>query len=214
MTICKLCGKEIKKYGMGGHMVMAHSEQGKITLAKANVARKSKKSGPAWNSGLTKDTDDRVKKISTSLVGRSKSDETKKKISKNAKNQGFGGYNPKGGRGKKGWYKGYWCDSSWELAWVIFNLDNNIVFSKNTKKFSYTYRGKTKNYIPDFLLESGQYIEVKGYYTEEVREKIKQFPYIIEVFDLKKMKPILDYVEMKYGKDFVRLYEEDRSDGH
>lgn len=27
-------------------------------------------------------------------------------------------------RGYKGWYKGIWCDSSWELAYVIFNLEH------------------------------------------------------------------------------------------
>ena len=27
------------------------------------------------------------------------------------------------GYGKHGWYKEYWCDSSWELAYVIYNLD-------------------------------------------------------------------------------------------
>ena len=47
-----------------------------------------------------------------------------------------------------------------------------------------------------------------------VIEKIKQFPGKIEVLDSKKMKHILEYVEQKYGKDFIKLYEEDRSDGH
>lgn len=197
---------------MGGHIRMAHTEDGQHQRTLANKARKEK-FHPAWNKGLTKDTDIRVMNNSKALKGHTVSDTTKQKLSSYAKATGLGGYNPKGGRGKKGWYKGYWCDSSWELAWVIFNLDNNTVFSKNTKKFSYTYKDKIKNYIPDFLLESGEYVEVKGYFTDEVKEKIKQFPHSIEVFDLKKMEPILEYVELKYGKDFIRLYEEDRSHG-
>lgn len=215
MTICKICGKDIKKFGMGGHMVLAHSEKGKLTIAKANAARKGKPGSPSWCKGLTKDSDDRVRQISNTLKGRPKSEETKKKLSEKAKANGAGGYQPTGGRGKKGYYKGYWCDSSWELAWIIYSLDNHIKFIKNTKKFPYLYNGKIKNYIPDFLLESGEYVEIKGYITDVVNEKIKQFPHKIEVLDLKKMIPILEYVEQKYGKDFIRLYkEEDRSDGH
>ena len=32
-----------------------------------------------------------------------------------------GGYIPKSGVGKGGWYKGVWCDSTYELVWVIYN---------------------------------------------------------------------------------------------
>jgi len=213
MSKCEICGKEIKKFGMGGHLKMAHSEEGKEITKKANAARKGK-FHPAWNKGLTKDSDNRVMNNSKSLKGHVVTDTTKSKLSTIAKSRGLGGYNPKGGRGKKGWYKGYWCDSSWELAWIIYNLEHGRKFSKNTKKFSYIYKGKVKNYIPDFLIDDGTYVEVKGYFTEQVSEKVKQFPYSIEIFDFKKMKPIIEYVKEKYGNDFIKLYEENRSDGH
>jgi len=31
-------------------------------------------------------------------------------------------------RGKAGFYKGYHCMSSWELAYVIYNLEHNVSF--------------------------------------------------------------------------------------
>ena len=39
-----------------------------------------------------------------------------------------GGKRHGSGRGKKGWYKGYYCDSTWELAWVIYQLDHGVKF--------------------------------------------------------------------------------------
>jgi len=42
------------------------------------------------------------------------------------RNSGKGGKRIGSGRGKSGWYKGYWCDSSWELAYVIYNIDHDV----------------------------------------------------------------------------------------
>ena len=57
------------------------------------------------------------------------------------KNKKSGGYRRNGGKGIRGWYKGYWCDSSWELAYVIYNLEHNIHFIRNTKGFNYKFEG-------------------------------------------------------------------------
>lgn len=57
------------------------------------------------------------------------------------KNKKSGGYRKNGGKGIRGWYKGYWCDSSWELAYVIYNLEHNIHFIRNTKGFNYKFEG-------------------------------------------------------------------------
>jgi len=67
------------------------------------------------------------------------------------------------GRGKSGWYKGYYCDSSWELAYVIYNLEHNICnFIKNTSdKFEYEYKNEKHFYIPDFKFDDGHYVEIK-----------------------------------------------------
>lgn len=124
------------------------------------------------------------------------------------KKKKLGGYRKGSGRGKKGYYKGYWCDSSWELAWVIYNLDHNIYFKRNWKKFEYLFENEIHSYIPDFIINENEYIEIKGFMTDKSKAKIEQFPHKIKIMDKKTLKPIFEYVETKYGKDFIKLYEE------
>lgn len=135
-----------------------------------------------------------------------KSKEYREKLSKGTKGK-CGGLKHGSGRGKKGWYKGFFCDSSWELAYVIYNLEHEIKFTRNTEKFEYIWKDETHYYIPDFILEDGSYVEIKGYRTTQVEEKTRQFKKQLEVIDKHKIKAYIDYVECKYGKDFIRLYE-------
>jgi hypothetical protein len=119
-----------------------------------------------------------------------------------------GGYREKSGRGKSGWYKGIYCNSSWELAWVIYSLEHGLKFKRNTKGFEYSYGGKTHKYYPDFLLESrDEYIEIKGYDSEQWAEKKKQFSGILSVIGKEEIKHYIDYTTTKYGKNFTNLYE-------
>ena len=80
-----------------------------------------------------------------------------------------GGLREGAGRSKSGWYKGYYCNSSYELAWVIYSLDNNLKFKRNTKGFEYTNtEGSISNYYPDFYVETTEtFIEIKGYKEKE-----------------------------------------------
>lgn len=118
-----------------------------------------------------------------------------------------GGYRQGSGRGKKGWYRGYFCDSSYELAYVIYNIDHSIKFSRNTQKFPYEFEGCRKHWIPDFILEDGTFVEVKGYETPQVLAKINSFPSRLIYLKQKDMSHIFEYVIAKYGKDFITLYE-------
>ena len=118
-----------------------------------------------------------------------------------------GGYREKGGRGKQGWYKGYFCSSSWELAYVIYNLENNIKFKRNKKGFDYIIDGEKHKYYPDFLLENNVYVEIKGLKYKGTKEKIEQFPCDIEVIDKTKIKKYIEFVVERYGKNFIELYE-------
>ena len=68
----------------------------------------------------------------------------------------YGGYKRGSGRGKHGWYKGIWCDSSWELAWVIFHLEHGIRFERNKDRFEYYWQGKIHKYLPDFKMGNEQ----------------------------------------------------------
>ena len=119
-----------------------------------------------------------------------------------------GGLREKGGRGKQGWYKGYYCNSSWELAWIIYNLDHDIKFKRNTVGFPYTFNGKNYNYFPDFFnKDTNEYFEIKGYLDARNKAKISSFPFKLNVIDKSKITTYIEYVTKKYGSNYTDLYE-------
>jgi endogenous inhibitor of DNA gyrase (YacG/DUF329 family) len=118
-----------------------------------------------------------------------------------------GGYREKGGRGKQGWYKGYYCNSSWELAWVIYQLEHETNFRRNTIGYPYEYNGKKFKFYPDFILDNGEYVEVKGYMDGKQRAKIDAFPSKLNVIGKNNIVPFIQYAEKKYGKNYIKLYE-------
>lgn len=120
-----------------------------------------------------------------------------------------GGKRHGAGRGKKGWYKGYFCDSSWELALVIYWLDHGIQFKRYNGYFEYQFQGKTKKYYPDFELTDGTIVEVKGYISNQWKAKLDAFPKDrkLLIFSKEQLLQVLEYVQDKYGKDFINLYE-------
>lgn len=118
-----------------------------------------------------------------------------------------GGLREGSGRGKQGWYKDYFCQSSYELAWVVYHLEHNMKFERNLNGFEYKYEGKSHKYYPDFILEDGTYVELKGFADKKCEEKIKQFEHQLVVLFKDDLKPILEYTIERYGKDFIRLYE-------
>lgn len=138
--------------------------------------------------------------------GRKMSEEEKQKRRQNPK---IGGIRKGAGRGKKGWYKGFRCDSTYELAFVIYCLDHNIKFKRNEQYFFYNYENKQYKYYPDFILENGIYIEVKGYLDEKSKEKIKQFKYDLEVYTGLRILQYVKYVKQKYNVNkLTELYED------
>lgn len=137
------------------------------------------------------------------------SEETKQKISATAKvNKRSGGYREGSGRGKKGTYQGYYCDSSWELAYVIYNLEHDVKFERNTQTFEYEYEHVTHKYMPDWKIGE-DFVEIKGYWTDQWQAKLDQFPKDknLIILDKETIKPYLEYAISKYGNDFTRLYE-------
>jgi len=169
---CEYCGKEYSKKGIGTHIWRKHGE-GINHNPDPNIGYIDG-TRIIWNKGLTKETNSTIKKLSNTLKNRYESGELvaamkDKKHDLNAikkMKENGGGIRKGAGRGKSGWYKGYWCDSSWELAYVIYNLDHNIKFERNKLGFEYIYENKTHKYYPDFILEDGTYIEIKGYETD------------------------------------------------
>lgn len=119
-----------------------------------------------------------------------------------------GGIKEGSSRGKYGVYKGYKCDSSYELAWVIYQLDHNLPFQRNKEGFNYVYSGNNHTYYPDFILPDNSYVEIKNFRSELTDSKIKYFPHKIVVLYKEEIKEkILPYVISKYGKKFTDLYE-------
>jgi hypothetical protein len=116
-----------------------------------------------------------------------------------------GGYRKGSGVGKSGWYKGIWCDSSYELAWVIYHMEKNIPFIRNKRKYEYIWEGKKYNYYPDFIV-NGDIIEIKGYTDNKTNQKLKSVENLIVLFK-DDLKDIFEYVINKYGKNYTELYE-------
>lgn len=191
MYICKFCQREGKTHKSN----WIHQSRCKL-----NPERYIQ---PIWNAGKT-GLQVAWNKGRTDLPTWFHSDETKQRLSQSAKERGLGGYIPGSGRGKKGWYKGIHCDSSWELAYVIYCFDHKIDIKRNTDRRKYIWNGVTKNYMPDFIV-GGKVVEIKGYKTDQWIAKLDANP-DIEVLYEEDLQPILKYVILTYGKDFIKLY--------
>lgn len=116
-----------------------------------------------------------------------------------------GGYREGSGRGKQGWYKGIHCDSSWELAFLVYHLDHNLYIERCKEKRQYVWNNKQHTYYPDFITNDG-IIEIKGYSTDQWKSKEEQNPDVIVLYK-DDMKLYLDYVTNTYGTDFIKLYD-------
>ena len=183
-------------------------------MEKINKSKKiSRNKGKSFEEKFGKEKADEIKnKIRNSLLNKSfkcdpnseKEIQRRKKLSIAMKK--YGGYRRGSGRSKHGWYKGYWCDSSYELAYVIYNLDHNINFKRNTEKFPYTFKDETHNWIPDFILSDGVYVEVKGFLREKDTYKLDQFDKPLILLIDSTIQPYLDYAINKYGKNYIELY--------
>jgi hypothetical protein len=124
------------------------------------------------------------------------------------KKHGSGGVRLNSGRGKSGWYKGIYCGSSWELAWVIYNIEHNIKFERNIEGFKYEYDNKYHEYFPDFkLIDTDTYIEVKGFKRIDDDSKWNQFPHKLIILFKKDLKNVFEYVINKYGANYINLYD-------
>ncbi len=114
---------------------------------------------------------------------------------------------------KRGYYEKYWCDSSWELAFILYNIDHNIQFERNdTFSITYTYKDKNRKFYPDFKMSDGTYVQIKGWVGEQNQIKLKaakdELGDKFKVIDKKEMNEIyLPYVIQTYGNNFYELYK-------
>ena len=144
--------------------------------------------GQIWNKGLTSETDNRIKKIVDSYM----------KLHKNFKSQYCGFYN------------GIKFEMSYELAWIIWNIDHNISFKRCDKSFVYfdTQLKKNRYYYPDFELLDGTIVEIKGYVSQNAIDKkyameniYKNIKY--QFLTKSDIQHCIDYCIKKYGKNYL-----------
>ena len=222
MYICSFCNKECKNQNsLTNHKRFCKSNPDHIIMPP------HRKGISSWNSGLTSKDDSRILcgseladavkqgMINSNYVptGRALTEEKeqirRQKLSAVAKERNLGGYVQGSGRGKKGWYKGFFCDSTYELVYVIFNLDNDIPFKKCQKVYQYLIDGKTHNYHPDFELADGTLVEIEGYHNSLVDIKaaaVKDTK--IDILYESDLKYAFDWVENHYAyKELADLYE-------
>lgn len=137
----------------------------------------------SWNKGKTKETSDIVKRISEknkiSMLGKShqQTTETKEKLSEIrslAIDSNGGGFSD------VKWYKisninnqEFTVRGTWELTIAELLNKHGILWIRN-KTLKYKLNGIKKTYNPDFyLVNSNEYIEVKGYYSDKDKQKMR-----------------------------------------
>lgn len=112
-------------------------------------------------------------------------------------------------RYKYGTYNGVHCDSSWELAFVLYLIDNHISFTRNVKEyFSYVYNGEEHLFYPDFIIDN-EFYEIKNYKSALTDAKIKYFPKdkILHILYFEDIKKYLQYAKENYGEKFIEMYD-------
>lgn len=90
-----------------------------------------------------------------------------------------------------GIYEGYRYDSSWELIWIKWALQQGVVFVRNTEGFEYLFEGEAHRYYPDFYLPAeDRYVEIKGIQDDLWEAKRQAFPYPLQVLGKKEIREI------------------------
>lgn len=120
-----------------------------------------------------------------------------------------GGCRKGSGVGKSGWYKGFHCDSTWELAFLMYHIDNGLNIRRCTEARTYIYNGKLHRYYPDFVTDDG-IVEIKGYISEQWEAKHRQNPDIIVLYK-DDMTKYIDYAVKRYGEKLELNYTNNKN---
>ena len=118
-----------------------------------------------------------------------------------------GGYRPGSGRAKTGYYKGIYCGSTYELCWVIYQLDHGLDFNR----FEGFLEFNGKKYFPDFV-QNNKIIEIKGV-EDQAKVDAKTLiannnGYEVVVLRADDLQEEFNYVKSTYTKNYKSLYDE------
>lgn len=220
-SCCKFCNKLCKN----DNSLRNHERLCKLNPDRYSIPRSKlggwPKGRPAWNKGLTKETDERVAnqsrtlskkyedgKLAGSFTGHKHLQETKDKISKSHLRLNHDQFN-KNSHGKRGWIDNMFFMSTWELAYYLFMRDTGHTIVRCPQKFNYVDEsGKQHTYTPDFLIDNKEIVEIKGYETEHDRFKYTLVPNLTVIGD-QDINPYLQYVYNNYKtKKIETLYDQ------
>lgn len=212
--VCERCGKVMtEKYGSGRFCCRScanarhHSEDTKqkikASFHKTIDSRTTEEKLHIRNQIINRCKDEYMKnpcycKVCGNLVPYER--KNKNYCSRECAYANSGGYRQNASYGKFGTYKGVYCDSTYELAFLIYCLDHNIQIERCTTYFMYEYEGSFHKYYPDFYLpESDTYIETKGQMTELVYIKAKAVPNNkLLLLDTEALEPVFQYLNSNY----------------
>ena len=110
---------------------------------------------------------------------------------------------------KHGTYKGIRCDSSYELAFVIYCLDHGISINRCSYGFMYdTSTSKDNKYIPDFQCGHKNIIEIKGRCGQKTWEKADSVPnkYHYCILFEKDLEKCFNHIQKTYGINKNKVY--------
>jgi hypothetical protein len=177
---CSFEGKTIQS--VSSHWWRNHTSDGK-SHSSIEIGSKYADDRVAWNKGLSKETDERVKLLSEKIsnvqqeqikngtyIPRKMGNKAAKELSERQSLHNSGG--------KSKWYEvnGVKVQGTWERNVAIKLCEMGIEWSKpstNTDLFKYIMGGKEKSYAPDFYLPKyDTYLEIKGYWWGNDREKM------------------------------------------
>ena len=114
-------------------------------------------------------------------------------------------------------------DSSWELAYYIYNIDNNIPVEREPSSIEYVDdNGDSRLYFPDFKI-GNDLIEIKGGHlinenNELIDFKTKQVLHNktrclkdnnVKILLKEDIIPYLEYIDKTYTSDFLQLFRTD-----
>lgn len=181
---CKFCGKQCKNdNSLRNHQRLCKLNPERQTTPfqdkeKQKEIAKKRGSKNQWFDPNYKMKDETRKKLSEANKKRNESEETKAKRKRTiAEKVKRGEWHASLAKNHHYNYKGVDLHGKWELGYAKWLDKNKIEWTRCKESFKYTYEGKERRYTPDFyLIETDEYIEIKGYKTDKDDAKWKQFP--------------------------------------
>lgn len=123
-------------------------------------------------------------------------------------------------------YNGIHFDSSWELAFYIYCIDNNIQIIREPFTIEYEYNGHIHSYYPDFLINNELLIEIKGdcYVNEDRTQfvdirnegndiKLSEAKFNCMINNVDKIlysediNKYLTYINSTYGSNYLKMFK-------